>query len=333
MFEIKVGAPPQKVLVLPSTELSQTLVVIPDGCNISDGDAKNCTQLRGGAYDSSKSSNWTSKNIFPLNVEVNLGLVHNSDNGAYGYDTLRIPTSNGENVTLNQQLISGVATKDFFLGSLGLSSTPISFSDPPDTRQSLITSLNNASLIPSSSFGYTAGASYRKQTASLTLGGYDTSRFVPNDVSIEFGPNAQRQFLVALKSITFSDSTTDGGSLLNDGILTLVDTTVPHIWLPLSACSSFEAAFGISYDPITNLYLVNDTIHDDLVKQNASLTFEIGNGIDSGPSVNITLPYDSFDLNVSYPLVPQNKPSRYFPLRRAADDTQYTLGRTLLQES
>ena len=333
MFEIEVGVPPQKVQVLPSTELSQTLVIIPDGCSISAGDPSNCTQARGGAYDSSKSSNWTSKNIFPLNVEVNLGLTHNSDNGEYGYDELALQTVNGDNVTLNQQLISGVATKDFYLGSLGLSSSPITFDDPPDTRPSLITSLKNASLIPSLTYAYTAGSASRNQTGSLTLGGYDTSRFVPNDVSIEFTNNPIRQLVVALKSITYSDSKSTDKSLLSDGILSLIDSTVPHIWLPLSVCQSFEAAFGISYEPLTTLYLVNSTVHEDLLKQNASVTFELGSGLGSGPSVNITLPYASFDLDVGYPLVSKGKASKYFPLRRAADDTQYTLGRTFLQDS
>ncbi|KAL8789039.1 MAG: hypothetical protein Q9195_007005 [Heterodermia aff. obscurata] len=333
MFTIGVGVPPQKVQVLPSTELSQTLVIIPDGCSVSTGDPSNCTQTRGGAYDSDKSSNWTSKNIFPINAEQNLGLTHNSDNGAYGYDELALPTINGDNVTLNQQLISGVATKDFYLGSLGLSSSPISFEDPPDTRPSLITSLQNANLIPSLSYAYTAGAFYRNQTGSLTLGGYDTSRFVPNDVSIEFATNPIRQLVVALKSITFSDSKSTDSSLLSDGILTLIDSTVPDIWLPLAACQSFEEAFGIEFEPISTLYLVNSTIHDNLLKQNASVTFELGSGLGDGASVNITLPYASFNLDVSYPLVPENKPSKYFPLRRAADDTQYTLGRTFLQES
>ena len=333
MFQIEVGVPPQPVQVLPSTEVSQTLVITPDGCNIAGGDPSNCTEARGGAYDSSESSNWTSKNTYTLNIEVNLGLTTNSDNGAFGYDELAIPTINGGNVTLNQQLISGVATKDFFLGSLGLLSSPISFDDPPDTRPSFIMSLMNANLIPSLTYAYTAGASYRGQTGSLTLGGYDSSRFVPNDLSIEFTDNPIRQLVVALKSITFSDSKSSDSSLLSDGILTLIDSTVPHIWLPLSACQAFESAFGIEFDPITTLYLVNSTIHEDLLKQNASVTFELGSGLGSGPSVNITFPYRSFDLDVGYPLVPKNKPSKYFPLRRAADDTKYTLGRTFLQES
>lgn len=49
--------------------------------------------------------------------------------------------------------------------------------------------------------------------------------------------------------------------------------------------------------------------------------------------MNITLPYASFDLQLTqfYPGI--NQTTQYFPLRRAANDNQYTLGRTFLQES
>lgn len=167
-------------------------------------------------------------------------------------------------------------------------------------------------------------------TGSLTLGGYDASRFTPNDVSFTFGPTGVRQLLVGLQSITCSDSKTET-SLLSDGVLALVDSTVPYLWLPESACTAFEKAFGITWDPIRALYLVNETQHESLVEQNPSVVFQLGNKESGGSSVNITLPYASFDLIANSPLV--RKESRYFPLQRAADDTSYTLGRTFFQES
>lgn len=112
--------------------------------------------------------------------------------------------------------------------------------------------------------------------------------------------------------------------------MALIDSTVPYLWLPQDACQLFETAFGISWDPLRNLYLVNDTLHDALVKENPSVVFTLANSL-NGPSVNITLPYASFDLVANYPLVKNQ--SRYFPLQRAADDNSYTLGRTFLQES
>ncbi len=119
--------------------------------------------------------------------------------------------------------------------------------------------------------------------------------------------------------------------LLTEGILSFIDSTIPHIWLPLSVCQAFEQAFGISFDPITELYLVNNTLHRALVAQNASVTFKIGNTVSSRQTVDIVLPYASFDLNISYPVVENS--TRYFPIRRAANESQYTLGRTFLQEA
>ena len=135
---------------------------------------------------------------------------------------------------------------------------------------------------------------------------------------------------MGLQSITYSTTTTET-PLLSQGVLALVDSTVPYLWLPQAACMAFEDAFGIVWDDLHNLYLVNDTLHNDLVKQNASVVFELANSLSGGPAVNITLPYASFDLEASSPLVESQ--SRYFPLQRASDDTQVTLGRAFLQES
>ena len=137
---------------------------------------------------------------------------------------------------------------------------------------------------------------------------------------------------MGLQSIKFSDSDTQNKELLpSGGILSFIDSTVPHIWLPLDACRAFETAFGITYDSKTELYLVNDSLHDTLKQQNASLSFILGNQVDGGDAVNITFPYAAFDLTVGSPIVNTSQP--YFPLRRAANDSQYTLGRTFLQES
>lgn len=161
------------------------------------------------------------------------------------------------------------------------------------------------------------------------MGGYDASRFTPNDVSFTFAPTVDRQLVVAIPSITFSNSKIQT-SLLSQGIMALVDSTVPHMWLPQDTCQAFEAAFGITWDPIHSLYTLNDTTHIALVKENPSVVFELANS-QNGPSVNITLPYASFDLTANSPLVKNQ--TRFFPLQRGSDDTQYTLGRTLLQES
>lgn len=171
----------------------------------------------------------------------------------------------------------------------------------------------------------------------MILGGYDAVRFTPNDVGFTFSANQLRQKVIGLQSIWYTNKNSDRILLpLPKGpILTLVDSTVPHIWLPPETCKEFEKAFGLTYNPIANLYLINDTIHNTLLKQNPSITFQLSNNADPGPAVNITLPYASFDLEVKagYNSGVSNN-SRYFPLRQASQGAeQYTLGRTFLQES
>jgi tetrahydromethanopterin S-methyltransferase subunit F len=111
-----------------------------------------------------------------------------------------------------------------------------------------------------------------------------------------------------------------------------IDSTTAQIWLPTSACAAFEQAFGITYDEPTGLYLVNSTLHSSLIQRNPNVTFTFG-GTQGGSTVSITLPYGAFNLNAEFPFVPNGNSTPYFPLRRAANSTQYTLGRTFLQEA
>lgn len=171
----------------------------------------------------------------------------------------------------------------------------------------------------------------KKVLGSLTLGGYDSSRFMANNISFYFASDDSRSLTVGLQSITLSSTLQGPVAPLTSGILSLIDSTVPHIWLPLEACDFFEQALGLEYDAKTELYLVNDTIHAKLQQLNPTVTFKIGNTISGGDVVNIELPYLAFDLQASSPIYPTAK--NYFPIRRANNDTQYTLGRTFLQEA
>ncbi|KAL8699736.1 MAG: hypothetical protein Q9201_005835 [Fulgogasparrea decipioides] len=334
-FNIGVGTKPQFLELLPSTQVPESWVVLNEGCTKDDPD--NCTETRGGVFNYNQSTTWSQKNIYALTAEANLGYTTNADNGAYGWDNLILGTNEGANVTMNKSVIAGIATKDFYLGILGLAARPIVWEDHSDNKDrsdnapSLISSLKSQQLIPTLSYGFTAGASYKNAPGSLTIGGYDETRLSPNDVSFAFGSQSARQLTVAIQGISVTNSNAEP-QLLPQGLYALVDSTVPHIWLPEPACESFERAFGIVFDPITNLYLVNDTQHDAMVKQNAEVTFQLGTSLNGGSFVNITLPYASFDLVATGPpLVKSQK--RYFPLRRARDETQYTLGRTFLQEA
>ena len=344
---IRVGNPPQDVDVLVSTLVPETWVVSTTGCTFND--PSDCSRDRGSLFDSNSSSSWDALNPqpFQLSAESNLGIDQAADNGFYGYDTLGVSTPQSAGVTLDHQVIAAISTKDFYLGNLGLSVTPIQFQNQNSPQAGFLPNLKTKNLIPSLSYGYTAGAVYREYsrirhfctseqcegsntTASLTLGGYDASRFTPNDLSFSFAPDDNRNLLVGLQSITFSDSTSASIPLLPSGILTLIDSTVPHIWLPQEACQAFADAFQLTLDPLHSLYFVNETVHSKLVSENPSVTFQLGNDASGGAALNITLPYSSFDLNITSI---STSSQRYFPLRQAANSGQYTLGRTFLQES
>ena len=144
--------------------------------------------------------------------------------------------------------------------------------------------------------------------------------------------------MVGLQSISSSISstgtnglTTQQRSLLPDPILTFIDSTLPYIYLPVEACQEFEKALGLAWDSSNDVYWVNDTLHRSLLSKNLNFTFTIGDAIAGGPTVQIALPYASFDLEGRDSSGANT--TRYFPLQRAVNESQYTLGRTFLQEA
>jgi hypothetical protein len=163
----------------------------------------------------------------------------------------------------------------------------------------------------------------------LIFSGYDTSRFTGNDVSFTMADDDTRDLVVSLQSISYSGSTTT--NLLSDSIDIYIDSTDPNFWLPDNVCDAFETAFGLTLDSDSGLYLINDTHHTTLLNSDAEVTFRLSDVSSGGDAVNVVLPYGAFDLTAEYPLV--NDTSYYFPLKRAANATQYTLGRAFLQEA
>jgi hypothetical protein len=163
-----------------------------------------------------------------------------------------------------------------------------------------------------------------KVSGSLTLGGYDSSKFIPNNIS--FPISGGDELVLQLQKITTNNSV----SLLSNPITTTLDSTVPHIWLPNSTCALFESAFGLVWNETLNLYLLNDTQHQALEAQNPTITLTVS-PVGSYSTVDISLPYSAFDLTSSAPITPTA--TRYFPLRRANNESQYLIGRTFFQEA
>ena len=135
--------------------------------------------------------------------------------------------------------------------------------------------------------------------------------------------------MVYLQSISYSGSTS--ATLLSKAIPIFIDSTDSNLWLPEDVCHAFEDAFDLTLDNETGLYLVNDTQNTQLQNSNAQVTFRLSDVQSGGDAVSITLPYEAFALTAESPLVKNS--SYYFPLKRAANSTQYTLGRTFLQEA
>ena len=328
-FYLELGSPPQDVKVLISTAGYQTWTVLPQGCIASD--PPDCGTSRGGQFIPSQSSTWKYNNAsvngtFTLGLETNLDY---SGNGNYGYDTVVLGYQGSNGPSLEQQTIAGIATKEFYLGIFGLSPQSTNFSNLDNPVTSYMATLKDRSMIPSLSWAYTAGNQYRPGTVlgSLTLGGFDSSRFLANNVSFAFNQVDNRDLTVEIDSILMSTSSRSV-QLLNNTIAAYVDSTIPYFYLPLDACRQFEDSFGITWDNDVQAYLVNDTLHKSLQAQNATVTFTIGRPTSS---VNISLPYAAFDLIAEYPLVTNT--TRYFPLVRATNESQYTLGRAFLQEA
>ena len=156
-------------------------------------------------------------------------------------------------------------------------------------------------------------------------------------MSLSQATDPSRDLVVGLQSI--SSTTTDDSTslitqqqyLLPDPILTFIDSTIPYIYLPIEACQKFEKTLGLEWNSTAEMYWVSETLHQSLLSKNLSFTFTIGDAKSGGPRVQIELPYTSFDLEVKPPFTQDT--TRYFPLQKAVDESQYTLGRTFLQEA
>lgn len=114
-------------------------------------------------------------------------------------------------------------------------------------------------------------------------------------------------------------------------MLAVIDSTVPDLWLPQAWCDLFQDAFGLRYVEETGRYLVDDEQHTELQRLQPTLTFALGASTTGGIITRFDFPYAAFDLQGQYPVFPNA--TRYFPIRRAANDSQYTVGRVFLQET
>ena len=147
---IRVGTPPQWVDVFVSTASQETWVVGNGGC---DGTTE-CLTKRGGGFQSNESSTWADQGPFVLGLDPQLGF---SGDGIYGFDNISL----SDDISVPSQMVSVINTTDYWLGFFGLGVEPTYFTsaDKPTFLDSMVETM---SLIPSHSYGYTAGAYYRE---------------------------------------------------------------------------------------------------------------------------------------------------------------------------
>lgn len=338
-FAVDVGTPPQSFRLLPSNVGSETWVPISQGCqgvSISD-----CGSLRGvdnvnntpsSGFSTNASSSWQALGIYGLSSEQYL--FGSADNGLYGLDTVTPQSTDGVGYNMSSQIVAGIATADFWLGSLGLGYDLGSFS-VQQKIPSLLDSMNSANLTPSLSFGYAAGAWYSSPPdyGSLVLGGYDRSRLTADSLSLPLSGASNLTAAVIVEDIVGQNVFSGTVSLNhNTSFAALIDSTVSQLWLPQSICDLFAGAFGLEFDANTGLYLVNSTTHNKLISMKPTVTFTIGSdrGNDSAIT-SIVMPYAAFELQASLPIY--NTSTQYFPIRVAANESQQVLGRAFLQEA
>ncbi|KXT03961.1 hypothetical protein AC578_9294 [Pseudocercospora eumusae] len=328
---------PQNIRVFASTAIGTTLSISAGGC--PSYYPSNCPDSRGFIFNANESLTWVANSMYNVGIEQSLGM---DTQGPTGFDTVTLGWQGSAIGTVNHSVVFNLQDSQYWLGLLGLKPQPSNFTTFNDPQPSIMQDLVNHNITPSLSYGYTAGNQYRlnKVYGSLTLGGYDVNRFdTSKNITAKMGADITRDLLVNLQAITTSSGSPS--NLLPDGSIDiLIDSSVAQIWLPESACTAFEQAFGLTWDPDYNFYLVNKSLHETLTASNPSVTFKIGSQASGGDTVDITLPYGAFDLLLGFPNVlnlnssyKSGNESYYFPLKRAANDTQYTLGRTFLQEA
>lgn len=306
---------------------------------------------RGGIYTPADSKRWTSWGRFFLGLDY-LGY---GGNGAYGIDNINA-WSPFTNIAfgISDVLIAAYNTTDYFNGLFGLGISQGRFKT--NIGESALTqAVKTFGWIPSYSYGYTAGASYRNMPGSLTLGGYDSARFVDHDTvfTITQEDNSPRVSVRSM-SVYNSDkpnswsSSTNVLSTYNDTFMALVDSTTPYLWLPESICDSFASALNLTYNDTFKLYTLSNSQYQDYSNSNAySFTFSLAS-IDNNDNfglplsapgvVNITIPIKSFVGSLSYPFAKEaikyGQPAvPYFMLRKATNGTNTIIGRSFLQEA
>lgn len=348
-FRLSAGTPQRHVNVLPSNTFNYIVATDASLCqNLNDEDYQICMNLRGGVYSGNTSGTFVAEGTFNLSfphekalypLQCTLGACNNTGEGyfasaasLYGTDIVSLADSNGKTILLDGQLIASYAGAEPDIGFLGLGTQPYSFNSTSPLYPSPLQSLWDSGLTTSRYWAYHAGSSRSGIDGSLTIGGYDRNR---GDVASSpyWSFKADEKLVVEVNSIS-----------INTGFIepfaAAIDITVPELWLPGDVCDIFESTFGLTWDEDQYMYILSEQQRQSLKDQDRSVSFTLGgtyfSGTDSGHTT-VKMSYaSSFDLEVKWPLggiETLDQKYYYFPLKRAQNAAQYTLGRAFFQET
>lgn len=213
-------------------------------------------------------------------------------NGQYGFDTIAAYSPITKiGFDMSNVLMSAINSTTYFLGYFGVGMRAGNFGDivaTPPMRQAV----QSFGWIPSYSYGYTAGASYRKSShvagsffvrflswtnvefsggivGSATLGGYDAARLVMHDkiFTMNQTEGIPRPLVRGIEVYANSSGDKPAGWKSQTQILldyskaftAIIDTTTPYLWLPGAVCDNFAKALNLTYNDNFGLYtLTND---------------------------------------------------------------------------
>ncbi|KAJ1333486.1 saccharopepsin [Microdochium nivale] len=346
-----VGQPQQQVDVAVSTSLCETWLVRNTACLQEQA----CISQRGGFYDPSTSKTWSSLGPWQLG----LGDLGFGGNGDYAVeDIMATRMASRQNTTLNAHLVATINGSSPSSGFLGLGIMPQRFN--VTLQKPLITQLvQRDGLTPSNSYGYTAGARYigKGIPLSLTIGGYDRSRFEPHDVTFALNQSAPVP-RVRLRSITTSvadltqaptiwTAATETLLPFNESVSATIDSSTPYLWLPRVAADRFASMYNLVWSESFKLYTFKDSKSAIRFKDtpNLSLTFTVSSYDNPGDLINPLKGPAVLNLNISgkaffhylrYPFPNMQKDAvavPYFPLRRTSQGQGAVIGRAFLQET
>lgn len=108
-------------------------------------------------FQTNASSSWDQIGIYELFAGGDL--LNSLETGLYGLDMVSVANSKS---LVSKQMVAGIATQDFWLGSLGLSRQSSDFSVANESIPSFLEVMKTQNYTPSASYGLAIGVSYSK---------------------------------------------------------------------------------------------------------------------------------------------------------------------------